>query len=187
MDLASAPLLISNPLWWISTKFTNLPAPVQGGIVSALISTTIAFVIFLLGYIYSSRPILVFSRRPDWFWRIQNLGRGGAFDIRLEDKGPNGAANHFRIYPIAEKERIELGELTYGDELRVYYSTRSGKRKYCTRCKGWIQTFDKPGVRAFPDWNDMVDEARLKRVTKTSEQALADAISKALKAGQQSL
>jgi hypothetical protein len=180
MDIASTPQLMSHPLWWISTKFANLPAPVQGGIISAFMSTSIAFLIFLLGYIYSSRPILVFSRRPDALWRIQNIGRGGAFDIRLEDRGTNGA-NHFSIYPIADRERVELGELTYGDELTVYYSTRSGKRKYCTKCKRWAQTFDKPRVRKFPDWNDMVDESRLKRPANSSG-ALVDAMKRVVKA-----
>src|ERR1035438_1267573 len=104
-----------HPLWFISQHFTELPAPVQGGILSALISTSIALVIFVLGYIHASRPILVFVRRPDGLWKIQNIGRGAAFDIRFEDKSRDGKTKRFRIYPIAEKERIELSSLDYGD------------------------------------------------------------------------
>jgi hypothetical protein len=35
-----------HPYWFIVLKFTGLPAPVQGGIMSALISTSIAFLVF---------------------------------------------------------------------------------------------------------------------------------------------
>src|SRR6266436_7567812 len=124
------PMLLGHPLWFIFLKFTALPGPVQGGIISALISTSISIVVFLLGYIHSSRPVLVFVRRPDSLWRLYNIGRGAAFDIRFEDKGADDKAKHIRIYPIAEKERIDLSPLDYGYELTVYYSTRSGRRRY---------------------------------------------------------
>src|SRR5258707_11631101 len=124
------PIWYLHPLSFIFFKFTSLPAPVQGGIASALISTSIAFLVFLLGYIYSSRPILVFIRRPNDLWKIHNIGRGAAFDIRFEDCSlKSGEVKQFHLYPIAEKERIELGMLWYGDQLTVYYATRSGKRR----------------------------------------------------------
>jgi|HubBroStandDraft_6_1064221.scaffolds.fasta_scaffold203333_2 hypothetical protein len=165
-----------HPLLFISQHFTALPAPVQGGIVSALMSTSIAFVIFVLGYIHTSRPILVFVGRPDGLWKIQNIGRGAAFDVRFEDRSADGKAKRLHIYPIAKKERIELSALDYGDTLTVYYGTRSGWRRYCTTCRNWEHKFVRLWFRKFPKWPDMTDESRLRRPPTTTEKVLADAI-----------
>jgi hypothetical protein len=150
----------------IYEKFTALPAPVQGGILSALISTSIAIVVFMLGYIHATRPILVFVRRPDNYWRIYNIGRGAAFDIRFEDRGDQDEDfKRVRIYPIADKEKVELGPLDYGRVLTLYYSTRSGWRCYKTTCKGWVHTFENLWLRRVPDWGVIPDETRLTRDT----------------------
>jgi hypothetical protein len=152
---------IAHPLWFIYARFTGLPAPVQGGIVSALISTSIAVLVFLLGYVHTTRPILVFVRRPDNFWRVVNIGRGAAFDIRFEDRGDgDGKFKRVRIYPIAEKETVELGPLDFGGELTLCYATRSGFRRYKTTCKDWVHHFER--LWRFPDWGKLLpDETRL--------------------------
>ena len=156
-------MLLDHPLWFVYLKFTGLPAPVQGGILSALISTSIAILVFTLGYVHTTRPILVFVRRPDNFWRIFNIGKGAAFDIRFEDR-LGDKYKRVRIYPIAEKETVELGPLDHGGKLTLYYATRSGKRRYETYCHNWDHHFRRLRWREkFPDWGNIPDETRLTR------------------------
>jgi len=152
------PTLCDHPLWFISLKFTGLPGPVQ----AALITISISALVFVLGYIHATRPILVFIRRPDDRWRIANIGRGAAFDIRFEDRAFDGSKfKRNRLYPIADKEVISLGDLNYGDQLTVYYATRSGLRRYKTVCREWVHSFEKLWFAKLPAWEEMADETRL--------------------------
>jgi hypothetical protein len=152
-----------HPIWFIELKFMALPAPVQGGIASALISTLIAILVFVLGYVHTTRPILVFVRRPDNFWRIFNIGKGAAFDVRFEDR-EGDKFNRLRFYPIADKETVALGPLDHGGTLTLYYATRSGRRRYETTCEDWQHRIRKLGLlEKFPDWGTIPDETRLAR------------------------
>jgi hypothetical protein len=109
--------------------------------------------LFFRRYIHTTRPILVFVRRPDNYWRIYNIGRGPAFDVRFEDRGKReDQVKPLRIYPIAEKDKVELGPLDYGLELTAYYATRSGWRRYktlCTVCENHIESMRKLLMVAF--------------------------------------
>ena len=64
-------------LWW-----TILPPPVQ----AAIISATVALAVSMLTYVHTSRPILVFIRRPTDHWRIHNAwvkGSRSMFALRI--------------------------------------------------------------------------------------------------------
>jgi hypothetical protein len=120
-----------HPYLW----FESLPLPMQTTFISGLVSFLVAWITHLR----NTRPILVFVRRPDWQWRVCNVGQGTAFDVLLEDSRRKDLKHdRYRLYPIGPGEDASLGALKYGDKFTVYYRGPSSIWPcYRTVCTGW--------------------------------------------------
>ena len=81
-----------------------LPVQIQ----AALIAAIVAVLIQLYNYIRTTKPLLVFIRRPTRIWRIKNIGHGAAFNVYFRDIGGEGDKQDYRIYPVADGKRSNL-------------------------------------------------------------------------------
>jgi hypothetical protein len=143
-----------NPWLW----FLSLPTQWKTVVVSAIVS----FAVFWLTHLRNSRPILIFIRRPDWNWRLKNIGRGPAFRV-LFSQVANGEQIKTKMYPIAESEEVPLGDLKHGNTLIAHYTDWFGLRSYKTYCNDCENR-----ARWQPWWPSLKgaqDETRLNRPT----------------------
>jgi hypothetical protein len=134
---------------------------VQGAVIGAIASIVFGTLIAWVTHWRNTKPILIFIRRPDWNWRIKNIGRGPAFRVLFRDKQLSGKHEDTILYPIAEGEEVSLGTLKYGDILVAYYADWHGMRTYKTYCQDW-----RNRVWYLPYWprlSKAKDETRLKR------------------------
>jgi len=148
--------------WWqeLVGWYQRQAPPIQAALVSGTISIIFGSVIAWITHLRSTRPILVFMRRPNWHWKIRNVGTGTAFNIQFEDKHKDGKYNRYLLYPIGPNDEAPLGDLSYGDEFTLYYSGRSSVwPHYRTVCKGWMNRIRQVLWR--PRWKDCTDETRL--------------------------
>jgi hypothetical protein len=137
-----------------------LPVQIQ----AALIAAIVAVLIQLYNYIRTTKPLLVFIRRPTRIWRIKNIGHGAAFNVYFRDIGGEGDKQDYRIYPVADGEEVQLTGLKLGDVLEVYFTDWTGWRKYRTTCKKWDNDVERIwfGWRKVErDFSNATDESRL--------------------------
>lgn len=128
---------------------------------TAIISGLVSFLVAWITHLRNTRPILIFMRRPDWQWRICNVGQGTAFDVQFEDRRSE-KHDRYWLYPIGPGEDASLGALKHGETFTIYYRGQSRIwPRYRTVCTGWRNRV-RP-VLWIPEWNDCRDETRLNR------------------------
>jgi hypothetical protein len=97
-------------------------------------------------------------------WRIKNIGQGAAFNVCFRQNNVELGYRDHILYPIADGEDVPLGELTYGDVLEVYFSDSSGRRKYKTTCRLWVNDTERLWFGwGFCQCKNALDETRLDR------------------------
>lgn len=101
-------------------------------------------------------PVLVFVRRSEKIWQIQNVGQGPAISVKIGDKDKNDEWKHVILfYPIAAGASIDLPWLPYGMELGAVYTDVKGNT-YSSLCSRNInQIFEH---NEFPDWKASITE-----------------------------
>jgi len=101
-------------------------------------------------------PVLVFTRRSESRWQIENVGQGPALSITVGDKEQSGQWRwRVRCFPIAAGASIELPWPTAGDQFVASYTNVRGKA-YSTLCSmNENHFFEK---NKFPDLIPTIDE-----------------------------
>jgi hypothetical protein len=127
-------------------------------ILSAL-AVLISYLLFRKAQVANIMPVLVFTRRSEAVWQIENVGRGPALSIAVGDKEEGGKWRwSVRCYPIAAGARIEVPWPSPGDELMTSYKDIKGNA-YSTLCSMSENVFYEDNM--FPDLKPSIDEHSL--------------------------
>jgi hypothetical protein len=127
-------------------------------IVSA-IAVFITYVLFRRAQIANIMPVLVFTRRSEAVWQIENVGRGPALSVAVGDKEESGKWRwSVRCYPIAAGAAIQVPLPSPGDELMTSYKDIKGNA-HSTLCSMSENVFYEEN--RFPDLKPSIDEYSL--------------------------
>jgi hypothetical protein len=127
-------------------------------ILSAL-AILISCLLFRKTQIANVMPVLVFTRRSESVWQIENVGRGPALSIAVGDKEESGKWRwSVRCHPIAAGATIQVPWPSPGDELMTSYKDVKGKA-YSTLCSMSENVFYQRNM--FPDLKPSIDEHSL--------------------------
>jgi hypothetical protein len=139
--------------------FTNGLTTVNPSLLTVVISAVVSATVAWITHLRATVPTLVFMRRPDWNWKIRNVGRGTAYDIQFEDRKSDGKYKRYFLDPIGPGDEAPLGELSHGDQFTLYYSGASTWQNYKTSCRGCRNKVRKVKLW-LPTWKDCEDETR---------------------------
>jgi hypothetical protein len=84
----------------------------------------------------STRPVLVFTRTGNVYWRIDNVGSGPAIEVRVIGADREGWKQQVLCAPIAAGEALHTRWLRFGWELGCTYTDTYGNT-YNTLCRGY--------------------------------------------------
>jgi hypothetical protein len=132
----------------------------------AIISLVLSATAIGLSYYWSHKthqasimPVLVFSRKSETRWQIQNVGQGPALAIVVGDREKGGKWGYkVNFYPIAAGAEIELPWLNPSDELVASYKDVNGRAYSCVG--GMSEEFYDSNK--FPDLIPTTDELILR-------------------------
>lgn len=128
-------------------------------LIISVVAVFISYYLFRKAQIANIMPVLVFTRRSETIWQIENVGRGPALSIAVGDKEDNGNWRwSVRCYPIAAGGSIEVPWPSPGDELITSYKDVKGKA-YSTLCSMNDNEFYEENK--FPDLKPLIDEFSL--------------------------
>jgi len=139
-------------IWNVWLALKQIPTP----LFTTVISATVAWLVSLYSYRRNVRPVLVFTKRGQSTWHLENVGSGPAVNVLVSDSGKKGewiAAT--RYHSIGVKDRAELFGINYADSLGAKYSDINGKW-YSSICIDSETTIYRKDV--LPKWEAIFTE-----------------------------
>lgn len=137
-------------IWSIWQLFSKIPP----AITSAVIGGVVAWLVSNYNYRRNIRPVLIFTKRNQSFWHLENVGSGPAINVLVSDaKTDCKWKSPTRYHSIGVKDRAQLLPPPSSDSLAVRYSDIN-HRWYSTECidsKTTIHATD-----TFNDWGPPV-------------------------------
>ena len=125
-------------------------------IIVSIIAIVVSYYSFRKSHKVSTMPVLIFSRRSEKIWQIQNVGQGPAVSLTVGYKHDDGKwGSIVRCYPIAAGASIELPWINQAIELGATYTDINGNT-YSSICRSSVNQVYKNN--RFPDWKVGLDE-----------------------------
>ena len=137
-------------VWNIWQLFSNIPP----AIISAVIGGVVAWLVSNYNYRRNVRPVLIFTKRAQSFWHLENVGSGPAVNVLICDSKTDGKWKFpTRYHSLGVRDKAELLSSPSTDSFAVRYSDINGKW-YATTC---IDSQTKIHAKdVFRDWEPPV-------------------------------
>jgi hypothetical protein len=119
------------------------------------VAVIVAYYSFVRTHKTSIMPVLIFVRRSEKIWQIQNVGKGPAISVKIGDKNRNDEWKALtQFYPIAAGASLDLPWQSYGIELGAVYTDVKGNI-YSSLCSRNINHIFEHNE--FPDWEASIN------------------------------
>lgn len=150
--VVSAIIIVGLLAFFLSPKFLGIsPWPTE---ILALILSGIAIIISVLTFSRTQKtsmmPVLVFVRRSEKIWQIQNVGKGPAVTVKIADRDhKDNKWNAILFSPIAAGASLNLDTLGTETDFGAVYTDIKGNVYSSLYIKNINEFFEK---NKFPEW-----------------------------------